>query len=67
MCQYVLNRHAEWLKRKLLLTVELPKTSLIGDLQKHSKSRQRSSHAHKRFIMDGMENKAGVIEKHVKL
>jgi hypothetical protein len=51
MYQYVLNPHVERPKRKLSLTAELQKTSLIGGLPRPSKSRQRSSHAHERSTM----------------
>jgi hypothetical protein len=51
MYQYVSNPHVGRPKRKLSLTVELLKTSLIGDLPKLSRSRQRSSHDHEKFTM----------------
>jgi hypothetical protein len=51
MYQYILNPHAEQPKRKLLLTVELPKTSSTGGLPRPSRSRQCSSHTHERFTM----------------
>jgi hypothetical protein len=51
MYQYVSNPHVERPKRKPSLTVELLKTSSIGDLPKLSRSRQCSSHSHERFTM----------------